>query len=56
MQDLTTLLSDLKSFMSDEQLIESRRLQLTIRKGHILIAIKASVSHGRNRLTKYIPE
>lgn len=47
MQDLTTLLSDLRLLESDEKLLECSRLQLAIRKGHLLLAIKSTVPHGQ---------
>lgn len=47
MQDLSTLLSDLKSLESEEQLLECSRLEMAIRKGHLLLAIKSAVPHGQ---------
>lgn len=46
MQDLSTILTDLKSLESEEQLLECSRLQLAIRKGHLLLSIKSLVAHG----------
>jgi len=46
MQDLTTLLSDLKSLESADPLLKCCQLQLAIRKGHLLFAINSAVPYG----------
>lgn len=47
MQDLYTLFSDIKSLESEQRLHECCRLQLAIRKGHLLLAIKSAVPNGQ---------
>lgn len=47
MQDLKTLIANLKILESKELQLNCSRLQLAIYKGHLLLAIKAAVPHGK---------
>ena len=46
MQDLSRLIANLKKLESEKSFLECNRLQLAMRKGELLLAIKEAVLHA----------